>query len=78
VIEALNSYSVDKVEELVEKNRSNGSDRSSQIVVGSNLISYIFPPFSKEEIVTVISKLKGKGVAEFDEIPAFLVKECIP
>jgi hypothetical protein len=32
---------------------------------------------SEEEVVKVVSKLKGKASAEFDEIPEFLVKECI-
>jgi hypothetical protein len=32
---------------------------------------------SEKEAVTVVSKLKGKPSAGFDEIPEFLVKECI-
>jgi hypothetical protein len=34
-------------------------------------------PVHQEEITTVVSKLRGKKSAGFDEIPEFLVKECI-
>jgi hypothetical protein len=77
VANALNSYFTDKVEELVEKNRSNGSNRSSQIV-GDCYPNFTYSfLISEEEIVTAVSKLKGKASARFDEIPYFLVKECI-
>jgi hypothetical protein len=76
VADTLNSHFIDKVEELVEKNRSNGSNRSSQILVDSNPNSYVFFPISEGEIVTVVSKLKAKASAGADEIPDFIEKEC--
>jgi hypothetical protein len=42
VANTLNSYFIDKVEELVKKNRSNGSNRSSQIVGDCNPNSMYF------------------------------------
>jgi hypothetical protein len=36
-----------------------------------------FFPISEEEIVTVVSKLKGKASAGYDEIPDFLVEACL-
>jgi hypothetical protein len=77
VADTLNSYFIDKVEEIVEENRNKGSDRSSQILVDCNPNSMYFFPIYEEEIVTVVSKLKGKASAEADEVLDFLVKECI-
>jgi hypothetical protein len=77
VADALNSYFIDKVEELVEENRNKSSDRLSHILVNCNPNTMFFYPISEEEIVTVVAKLKGKASAGFDEIPDFLVKDCI-
>jgi hypothetical protein len=45
--------------------------------VDCNPNSTYFLLVSEEEIVTVVSKLKDKAFAGFDEIPDFRVKECI-
>jgi uncharacterized protein YlzI (FlbEa/FlbD family) len=45
--------------------------------VAGNQKSMYFWPISEEEIVTEVSKLKGKTTAGCDEIPDFLVKACI-
>jgi hypothetical protein len=57
----LNSYFIDKIEELLEKIRIKDSDRSLQTLVGCNpnyiyiyINIYIFV-ISEEEIVTVVS-----------------------
>jgi hypothetical protein len=39
-------------------------------------VLFLFP-VHEEEIVTVVSKLRGKKSAGIHEIPEFLVKECI-
>jgi hypothetical protein len=70
----LNSYFIDKVEKLVGENRSNDSDRSSQILVDCNPNSMYLLQISEEEIVTIVSRLKGKSSPGFDEIPDFVVK----
>jgi hypothetical protein len=77
VADAFNSYFIDNVEELVEQNRNNKRDQFSQVSVKYNHNSMFLFPFHEEEIVTVVSKLRGKKSAGFDEIPEFLVKECI-
>jgi hypothetical protein len=74
VTDTVNSYFIDKVVELVEKNRSKVCGRSLQKVVECNPNSMYFFPIFEEETVTVISKLRGKTSAGFDEIPDFLVK----
>jgi hypothetical protein len=71
------SYFIDKVEELMEKNWSNVKDRSLKKLVAGNEKSMYFWPISEEEIVTEVSKLKGKATAGCDGIPDFLVKACI-
>jgi hypothetical protein len=77
VAKAFNSYFIDKVEELVEQNRNNKRDQFSQGSVKYNQSSMFLFPVHEEEIVTVVSKLRSKKLAGFDEIPEFLVKECI-
>jgi hypothetical protein len=77
VAEAFNSYFIDNVEELVEQNRNNKRDQFSQVSVKYNHSSMFLFPVNEEEIVTVVSKLRGKKSAGFDEIPEFLVKTCI-
>jgi hypothetical protein len=34
-------------------------------------------PVTEDELNQVVSKLKGKSTAGFDQIPEYLVKECI-
>jgi hypothetical protein len=34
-------------------------------------------PVTEEELQNIISKTKGKSSAVYDEIPEYLVKECI-
>jgi hypothetical protein len=77
VADTLNSYFIDKVVELVKKNRTKGSGRSLQKVMDCNPNSVYFFPISEEEIVTVVSKLKVRASVGFDEIPDFLAKVCI-
>jgi hypothetical protein len=61
----------------VEKNRSNIKDRSLKNVVAGKQKSMYFWPISEDEIVTEVSKLKGKATAGCDGILDFLVKACI-
>jgi hypothetical protein len=77
VANILNSYFIDKVEELVEKTRNKNNNRSPQLLIDRNPNSMYLFPISEEEIVSVVTKLKGKASAGADEIPDFLVKVCI-
>jgi hypothetical protein len=77
VAEAFSPYFIDKVEELVQQNRNNKRDQFSQVSVKYNHSSMFLLPVHEEETVTVVSKLRGKKSAGFDEITEFLVKECI-
>jgi hypothetical protein len=77
VADSCNSYFIEKVEDLVEKNRSKYSNRLPQMLVDRNPNSMYLFPITEGEIVTVVSRLKGKASAGADEIPDFIVKECI-
>jgi hypothetical protein len=61
----------------VEKNWSNGSNRSAKTIVDYNPNSMYSFPFSEEGIVRIIPKLKGKASAGFYEISDLLIKEYI-
>jgi hypothetical protein len=74
--ESFNSYFIDKVYQFVGMDRFRIHDQNSQAFMNNNHSSTFLFPVS-EEVVKVVSKLQGKTSAGFDEIPEFLVKECI-
>ncbi|PNF29254.1 hypothetical protein B7P43_G10478, partial [Cryptotermes secundus] len=77
VANTLNSYFIDKVEELVEETRNRNNNRLPQLLVDRNPNSMYLFPISEDEIVLVVTKLKGKASAGVDEVPEFLLKACI-
>jgi hypothetical protein len=61
VTDTFNSHFINKVEELVGKNRNKAGYKSLQKVVDGNPKSIYFGPISEEEIASEVSKLKGKA-----------------
>jgi hypothetical protein len=78
ISEKFNSYFIDKVNDLLNKNSSYKSKQTStsQQDIKTCLWSMFVSPVTENEVENLINKLKGKLSAEFDEIPEVLVKHC--
>jgi hypothetical protein len=74
ISEKFNSYFIDTVNDLLNKNSSCKSKQTSQYNIETCPWSTFVPPVTEDEVENVINKLKGKFLAGFDEIPEGLVK----
>jgi hypothetical protein len=75
--EAFNSYFIDKIDEIIENNRSNKDICNNHTLLKPNQHSVFLFPVSENEIETIVGKLKGNRAIGFDEIPDFIVKDSI-
>ena len=77
VVEAFNSYFIDKIDEIIENNKSNKGICNNHTLLKPNQLSMFLFPVSENEIETTVGKLKGNRAIGFDEIPDFIVKDSI-
>jgi len=75
ISEKFNSYFIDTVNDLLNKDGHNPM-WAFQYDIGTCSSSMFAAPITEIEIENIISKLKGKYSAGFDEIPEVLVKHC--
>jgi hypothetical protein len=77
VAEALNSYFIDNIEEIIEQNENNKVECSNLSLMNLNQHSMFLFPVTENEVERVVIKLKRKAAMGVDEIPDFIVKDCI-
>jgi len=77
VVDTLNSLYIDCTEDLLVQNKSYINGPTAQKIIKYDLNTKFVYPVTEDELNQVVSKLKGKSATGFDQIPEFLVKECI-
>ena len=77
VAETLNSFCTDCVEDLLVQNKAYINGQNAQIKIKYNPTTMFVYAVTEDELNQVVSKLQGKSATVFDQIPEFLVKECI-
>ena len=75
ISERFNKCFIDTVDDLLNKSGHNLTQTYQQ-EIKSNSASMFISPITETEIKKVISKLKGKNSAGYDEIPEALIKHC--
>ena len=76
ISEKFNSYFINIVKDLLNKNSAYQPKHTSQHDIKTCPWSMFLSPITENEVENVISKLKGKLSSGFDEIPEILVKHC--
>ena len=77
VVDTLNSFYTNCIEDLLVKNEPYINGQTSQMEIQYNSNTMFVYPVTEDELNQVVSTLKGKSITGFDQIPEFLVKECI-
>jgi hypothetical protein len=65
VAEAFNSYFIDKIDEIIENNKSNKGICNNHTLLKRNQHSMFLFPVSENEIETIVGKLKGNRAIDF-------------
>ena len=76
ISEKFNSYFINIVKDLLNKNSAYQPKHTSRHDIKTCPWSMFLSPITENEVENVISKLKGKLSSGFDEIPEILVKHC--
>jgi hypothetical protein len=77
VAEAFNSYFIDNIEEIMVQNEKNKVDCNNLSLMNLNQHSMFLFPVTENEVESVVIKPKRKAATGVDEIPDFIVKDCI-
>jgi len=64
-------------QELVNKQNNVGKYKNSQHEINRCLNTIFVYPVTEEEVESLTKGLKGKHSAGYDDIPKFLIKQCI-
>jgi hypothetical protein len=77
ITERLNMYLISIADELVKQNINKGSCSKLHQEIKHCPNSMFIPPVTETEVVSLTKSLKGKPAAGFEDIPEYLVKQCI-
>jgi hypothetical protein len=73
----MKSFYIDCTEDLLVQNKSYINGQTARMKIKYNPNTMFLYPVIEDKLNQIVSKLKGKFATGFDQIPEFLVKECI-
>jgi hypothetical protein len=73
ITDELNSHFINTVKEMIKHN-NNGSVYDLQLTRHNSIFIY---PVTEEEVIRLTKSLKGKPTSGVDDVPEYLVKQCI-
>jgi hypothetical protein len=77
MVDMLNSFFIESVEDILAKNLNHSPVKISQQRIKYQTDTMFWLPITEIEIERVIKSLRGKSSAGFDEIPEYLAKKCL-